>query len=174
MPRSDPDGRLPDAVVPATRDWQRVTFGPFARRAILSVAEALFTDDTLAIDEGAKARFDWLVLDADAMISNGSRQLRAGMRMSILLLELLPLFVVGRFARCSSLPLATRVLYLQRLEAGPITQLALLVVLWKSLLTILYFEHPEAAPHLGHDGRHERHLRVKNKRVLDVVSEVAS
>ena len=149
-------------VVPETRDWQRVTFGPFARRAIRAVAEALFTDDTVR-DEGAPARFDWLVLDADAMISNGSRQLRVGMRISITLLELLPLFVVGRPSRCSTLPLPLRVRYLQRLEAGPITQLALLVVLWKSLLTILWFEHPEAAPHLGHDGRHERHLRVKKR-----------
>lgn len=154
-------------VVPKTRDWQRVTFGPFARRAIRAVAEALFTDDTIA-DAGAPARFDWIVVDADAMISNGSRQLRVGMRISIALLELLPLFVVGRFARCSTLPLPVRVRYLQRLEAGPITQLALLVVLWKSLLTILWFEHPETAPHLGHDGRHERHLRVK-KRSLPLV-----
>ncbi|MEO7093453.1 MAG: hypothetical protein ABI175_09395, partial [Polyangiales bacterium] len=90
----------------------------------------------------------------------------------LVLLELLPLFVVGRLSRCSSLPLATRVLYLQRLEAGPITQLALLVVLWKSVLTIIYFEHPEAAPHLGHDHRHERHLRVK-KRALPLAPEDA-
>jgi hypothetical protein len=173
MPRSEADARLPEAVVPVTRDWQRTTFGPFPRRAIRAVAEALFTDDTAGADEGAAARFDWLVLDADAMISNGSRQLRVGMRVSIVLLELLPVLVVGRLSRCSSLPLPTRVRYLQRLEAGPITQLALLVVLWKSLLTILYFEHPEAAPHLGHDGRHERHLRVK-KRALPLASEAAS
>ena len=171
MPRSEADARLPDAVVPATRDWQRVTFGPFARRAIRAVAEAMFTDQTAPVDEGAKARFEWLVLDADAMISNGSRQLRLGMRCTIVLLELLPLFVVGQLSRCSALPLSTRVRYLQRLEAGPITQLALLVVLWKSLLTILYFEHPEAAPQLGHDGRHERHARVKTKRALPLAPE---
>ena len=150
---------LPDAVVPASRDWERTTFGPFCRRAIRGVAEGLFTDPDDPADRGADARFSWVVEEVDAMVSNGSAQLRFGMRFTIVVVELLPLLIVGAPRLCSSLPLPARVRYLQRLEAGRITQLALLVVLWKTMLTILYFEHPEAAPRTGYDGTHERYKR---------------
>ena len=154
---------LPGAVVPKSRDWERTTFGPFSRRAISGLAEALFTDPDAPADRGAAARFEWVAADADAMISNASGQMRVFMRLTVIALELLPVLFVGRLARCSSLPLDARVRYLQRVEAGKLTQTAMLVVVWKTLLTILYFEHPEAAPRLGYDGRHERWTRIGKK-----------
>lgn len=164
---------LPDAVVPATRDWERRTFGPFARRALRGIGEALFTDPHDPAESNAAARFDWLVDDADAMVSSGSRQLRWGIRIAIVLVELLPLFVIGKPRLASSLSLEQRERYLIELEASRITQLALLAVLFKTFLTVLYFEHPEAAPHLGYDARHDRYkvaLEADEKKRLAVIA----
>ena len=151
------------APEPASRDFERSTFGPFARRAIRGAAEAFFTDPEEPADRGADARMAWLVEDADDMVSHGSTQLQTGLRIAIVVLELLPIFVVGRLALASSLTLDERVHFLRKIETGPITFLALLVVAWKTLLTVLYFEHPEAAPRMGYDGRHDRYKAALQK-----------
>lgn len=148
---------LPDAVVPETRDWQRTTFGPYSKRILRSLAEAFFTDPNDPADRGADQRFAWLVDDVDDFISQASPALRFGTRTALILVELCPLFFVRRFALCSSLSLKEREHYLATVEAATMPRVALLVVMFKTLMTILYFEHPEAAPHLGYDGRHERH-----------------
>jgi len=147
---------LPGAIVPTTRDWQRTTFGPFGKRVLFALAEAFFTDPDDPADRGAAQRFAWLVDDVDDFISQASPSLRWGTRIAALLVELAPLFFIGRFARCSSLPLEERERYLSKVEASAVPRVAVLVVMFKTLMTVLYFEHPEAAPHLGYDGRHER------------------
>jgi len=147
---------LPGAVVPATRDWQRTTYGAFTRRALLGMAEAFFTDPDDPADRGAAQRFAWLVDDVDDFVSQASPSLRYGTRIAAVLVELAPVFFVGRFARCSSLPLEERERYLAKIEASAVPRVAVMVVMFKTLMTVLYFEHPEAAPHLGYDGRHER------------------
>lgn len=147
---------LPGAVVPETRDWQRTTFGPYSKRILRSLAEAFFTDPDDPADRGNEQRFGWLVDDVDDFISQASPALRWGTRAALLLVELLPIFFVRRFALCSSLPLKDREHYLATVEATTTPRVSVLVVMFKTLMTILYFEHPEAAPHLGYDGRHER------------------
>ncbi len=147
---------LPGAVLPATRDWERTTFGPYGRSVLRALAEAFFTDPDDPADRGADHRFAWLVDDVDDFISQASPALRWGTRIALLLVDLAPLFFVGRFARCSSLGLEEREHYLATVEASTVPRVAVLVVMFKTLMTILYFEHPEAAPHLGYDGRHER------------------
>src|SRR5260221_14759068 len=121
---------------PTTRDWERTTFGPFARKVIVGLAEAFFTDPDAPPDEGAAARFEWVSRDADAYVSNASGQMRVGFWCMLLVLELLPLLVVGRFARCSSLPIDVRVRYLEKLDRGRVVVLSLFVTVWKTLLTI--------------------------------------
>jgi hypothetical protein len=144
------------AVIPQTRDWQRKTFGPFGKRVLLALAEAFFTDSNDPADRGAAQRFIWLVDDVDDFISQASPALRWGTRVAALLVEFAPIFFIGRFARCSSLGLEDRERYLATLEASKVPRVAVLVVMFKTVMTVLYFEHPEAAPHLGYDGRHER------------------
>lgn len=147
---------LPNAIVPSTRDWQRTTFGPYGKRILFAMAEAFFTDPDDPADRGAPQRFAWLVDDVDDFISQASPALRWGTRIAAVLVDVAPIFFIGRFARCSSLPLVDRERYLARVEASTVPRVAVLVVMFKTLMTVLYFEHPEAAPHLGYDGRHER------------------
>lgn len=151
---------LPGAVVPATRDWQRSTFGPYGRGVLRALAEAFFTDPDDPSDRGAGLRFDWLVDDVDDFISRASPALRNGVRIALVLIDLAPIFFVGRLRRCGSLSLADRERYLAKIEESQLPRVSLLVVMFKTLMTVLYFEHPEAAPHLGYDGRHERAQRL--------------
>jgi hypothetical protein len=150
---------LPNAVVPQTRDWQRTTFGPYGKRVLRALAEAFFTDPDDPSDRGLEKRFSWLVDDVDDFLSQASPALRYGSRIALMLVDLLPLFFIGRFARSTSLPLEERERYLAKLEATSFPRVSVLVVMFKTLMTVLYFEHPEAAPHLGYDGRHERFSR---------------
>lgn len=168
----DPRHRLPGAVVPATRDWERTTFGPFGRRVLRAIAESFFTDPHVD-DARAPARFDWLVDDVDDFLSQASPSLRTGSRIALVLLEHLPLFLIGKLSRASSLSLEDRTRYLEKVEASNVPYVALLCVMFKTLMTVLYFEHPEAAPLLGHDGRHERFRRVSQTRALPVAQPIA-
>jgi hypothetical protein len=162
---------LPGAVVPKTRDWQRTTFGPLGKKVLLSLAEAFFTDPNDPADRGAAQRFAWLVEDVDDFISQASPSLRWGTRIAAFLVELAPLLFIGRFVRCSSLGLEERERYLAAVEASAVPRVAVLVVMFKTLMTILYYEHPEAAPHLGYDGRHERFRASRTS--LPVIEERA-
>lgn len=143
-------------LAPQTRDWQRTTFGPFGKRVLLGLAESFFTDPNDPADRGAAQRFLWLVDDVDDFISQASPSLRWGTRIAAFLVELAPLFFIGRLSRCSSLALEERERYLAAVEASTVPRVALLVVMFKTVMTVLYYEHPEAAPHLGYDGRHVR------------------
>jgi hypothetical protein len=162
---------LPNAIVPKTRDWQRTTFGPFGKRVLYAIAEAFFTDPNDPSERGGEQRFSWLVEDVDDFVSQASPALRIGTQIAAVLLEFAPLFFIGRFARCSSLPLPDRERYLAKVEASKIPRVAVLVVAFKTVMTVLYFEHPEAAPHLGYDGRHERFRGARAS--LPVVEESA-
>ena len=153
---SIPALKLEPTVVPQTRDWQRTTFGPFGKRVLHAMAEAFFTDPNDPSDRGAAQRFVWLVNDVDDFISQAGPSLRWGTRIAALIVELAPILFIGKLARCSSLALEDRERYLAKFEASTVPRVAVLVVLFKTLMTVLYFEHPEAAPHLGYDGRHER------------------
>lgn len=152
---------LPGAVVPATRDWERTTYGAYEKRVLRAMAEAFFTDPDEPADRGARARFGWLVDDVDDFISQASPTLRWGTRVAVWLVDWLPLFFIGRFSRCENLPLDERERYLATVEESPLPRVAVLVVMFKTLMTILYFEHPEAAPVLGYDGRHERFRNIR-------------
>lgn len=154
--------------MPTTRDWERTTFGPFTRRTIVGLAEAFFTEPGAPHDEHDRARdrYEWTANEADSYVSNASFQMRAGMWLMLVVLELAPLFVVGRLSRCSSLPVDARVHYLEKIDRGRVVLLALFVTVWKTLLTILYFENPEAAATLGYDGKHER-FKAKRPAALE-------
>jgi len=145
---------------PDERDFRRSAFGPTTRPIVRAVAEALFTDPERP-ESMSSERLDWVVAEADDFAGHASKQLGTGLLLALLLLEWLPLLVVGRFSRASSLSVGDRIGYIAKLEGHAIPIFALLVVAWKTMLTFVWFEHPENASALGYDGRHERHLLIK-------------
>jgi hypothetical protein len=144
---------------PDARDFRVHAFGPITRPLVRSLAEALFHDEARPPGEAAE-RYEWVTEQADDFAGHASAQLAMSLRLAAIAVEWLPLIVVGRFTRASSMSAEARSAYVSALERHPISWFALLVVAWKTLLTIVWFEHPENAKELQYDGRHERHLAI--------------
>jgi hypothetical protein len=144
MSRAHPDDAGPGAHL----DWGRSGLGAWQRRIASAALEALLADED---DEGrlvpcsptASARgVDWL----DAALGAGSSDLRRGFVAVSILLEWLPLFVIGAPRRMSRLPLDRRVAYLEALESSRLGLFSMLLVAFKVPLCIPAFEEgPELA-----------------------------
>lgn len=91
-------------------------------------------------------------LDAyDLGIGNASIVVRLGVRVLLMVLEWLPLFVIGKPSRMSRLSLADRVAYFEALERHRWGPLAMLLVATKIPLTIAAYEEGEALRMTGFD-----------------------
>ena len=87
----------------------------------------------------------------DDALGRASSDLRRGFVLLSLLMEWLPLFLVGAPSRMSRLPLARRVAYLEALETSRFGLLAMLLVAFKVPLSIPAFEQGEELASTGFD-----------------------
>jgi hypothetical protein len=87
----------------------------------------------------------------DHAIGRSSADLRRGFAVLTLLMDLLPLFVIGAFSRMSRLPIERRLAYLEALEASRIGLLPMLLVAFKVPLCIAAFEDGEELRRTGFD-----------------------
>ena len=129
--RLEPDGDgLPDA----------------ARIEMRAFAEAFFSRDAGPPDA---ARLDFFVDDFDDFVANlNPRSRRLVLGCLIPVTRGAPL-LVGRPVTLSALPLALRITALERLEKSP-GALGLFAI--KTLASLCYYEHPDAAAEIGWDG----------------------
>jgi hypothetical protein len=134
------------------KDFARTTFGPGSAAIVRALAEAFFSPD----DEVSSERLDGFVADADDFVSRASKTLRFGLVVMLFVIQWTPL-MFGRFSTFTALSTADRVHHLERLEASKITQLPLLVVAYKTVLTMLFYEDEAELRALGYPGP-ERHL----------------
>ncbi len=142
--RSRSEGR-PDA---SDRDWGRRALGPRARRVASSLVEGVLadTDDSGRIVPAAPELTQRTVEGIDLMIGAASPQAQRVWRVGLLLLEWLPIVYVGALRRMSRLPIARRVLYLERVERTRFGLLsALLAGLKVSICVHGYEDNPELA-----------------------------
>jgi hypothetical protein len=135
-----------DRVEPAPRD-----------RALWSVAEALFTTRSGA---PPPARLAWLCDDLRDFLSHAGRRARMLFLFALWVCTWVAPFVVGLLPPFHARTLEQRTRILAHLEHGPMWQTPIILAL-KSILSILYFEHPDAAHEIGFDGackgpEHER------------------
>lgn len=110
---------------------------------MFALAEALF-------DRGAGVpadRLEWVLADLGDFLGRAGHKTRTFFLITLALVEWLPLFM-GRFGRMSRLSPAARVDYLSRLDASP---LAPLLALPKAMVSLVYYEHPEALAETGYD-----------------------
>jgi len=123
------------------RDWGRRAFGPARRRAIASLAEAMFSSENADGVAPAPAALAERVADEfDLLVGAGSNDLRRGFRLLAFLVEWFPVFLLGELSRASRLPLARRLAYLHRLEHARWALVATLFVAFKLPLTMIAFE----------------------------------
>jgi hypothetical protein len=130
------------------RDYTRRTFAPRHRRVLRAFAEALFYDENAPFEEG---RLDALVENCDDFVSRASKTLRFGLTGILDAIRWLPILVIHRFSTFEELSTADRVTMLERMDrAAP--PLPLMLVAYKTILAMLFFEAPRELTDIGYPG----------------------
>ena len=138
------------------RDFRRRTLGPSTRRTARALAEAFFG----AAGHEDPARLEGFVGELDAFISPASKTLRFGLLAMLVLLRWSPL-LFGRLSTFEELSPEARVAQLERLERSRVAQLPLLVVAYKTVMTMLFYEDEAELRALGYPGLERQRWRRK-------------
>lgn len=141
------DGEPGSALAPLRHEDGR----PIVARGFVSglrvVAEAVF-----ATGAGAPPaeRLDWLCLELEDFLARAGSQTRLTLRLALLAISVLAPLVVLRFTPLKRMPVAERARAIGQLEHSSLGAPVLAI---KALLCVLYYEHPDAAEEIGHDGQ---------------------
>lgn len=139
------------APITKTKDFRRTTFRPKHRPVVRALAEAFFSPDGEVSDE----RLDAFVDEFDAYVSPASKSLRFGLLVLLFVLRWSPLLFF-RPKTFEELSLADRLTHLERLERSKVGQLALVVISFKTMMTMIFYEDEAELRGLGYPGE-ERH-----------------
>jgi hypothetical protein len=125
----------------------------FAETALRAACEAVMCDED---DQGELLPPGVEVLDRSmAWVKGALAATTSGLprafTLLVLALELLPVFVIGRFSRMSRLPIAERIAYLEALETHRVGWLSLLFTAIKVPITIPCFEFGDELRETGYD-----------------------
>ena len=132
-----------------------------------ALAEALFDHEPPVPQE----RLDGFAEEVDRFVSPASKTLRFGLLLMLDVIRILPPFVIGRFAMFENVPLEARVEMLQRLERSKLAPLTLVLIAYKTILTLLFFENERELMATGYTGPD----RVRwQKKALPVLSQAPS
>lgn len=124
---------------------------------VRAIAEAMFSED----GEVEPARLDAHVGEVDAFVSAASKTLRFGLRVALALVRFAPVLFLLRLRTLERLPLDERVAVLRRLERSRLTELSLAFIGWRTVMTIVFYEHPSELRALGYAGEERsRHRRL--------------
>lgn len=141
-----------------TKDFARTTLRASHRPVVRALAEAMFSPDGEIPDD----RLDSFVDEVDAFISPASKTLRFGLVLMLIVIRWSPLLFF-RFKTFDEMSVDDRVKHLERLEHSKVKQLPLLVVAYKTVLTMLFYEDEEEQRAIGYPGaERKRYLRVVN------------
>ena len=131
-----------------------------------ALTEAFFTDDEPLTPE----RLDTFVDDVDDHMSRASKTLRFGLVLMIEALRLLPPVLVRRFALFDDLPIEERVSMLRRMDRSAFPIFPLIIVAFKTLMTMGWFEDERMLRSMGYPGE----ARERYKRSLPLVATKAA
>jgi hypothetical protein len=135
-----------------TKDFRRTTLRPRHRPIVRALAEALFSPDGEATPE----RLDAFVDDLDGFISPASKTLRFGLVMMLNVLRWSPLFF-GKLRLFEDMTVEERIHHLERLDRSKVKQLPLIVVAYRTVMTLLFYEDPKELADLGYPGNARKH-----------------
>lgn len=134
-------------------DYPRDGLWNISRTAAYAAAEALLADE----DEngravpGAQIACERAVQSFGHSVGRTGTDLRRGLNLVFVLVELLPLFLVGIPSRMSRLPIEKRIHYLETLEGSSIGLLSMLFIAVKVPLCMPAFEEGEELALTGFD-----------------------
>lgn len=129
----------------------KATLSSGAQRQVRAFAEALFAREE---DEAGlplappKERMDWFVTDIDDFVHHLNLRARLLFLLCIYAVSLLAPLLSGRFGTLAGLPLAARV---EALEAFEKTPAALALFAARAVVSLVYYEHPDAAREIHWD-----------------------
>jgi len=129
---------------------------------VRAMAEAMFSED----GEASAARLDALVTDVDVHVSAASKPVRLGLRLALLVVRIAPVLFFVSLTSIERLPLAARVALLSRLERSPLSALSLAFIGWRTVMTLVFYEHPTELAALGYTSNE----RTRYKRGLPVLA----
>lgn len=143
-----------------TKDFRRTTLRPRHRPIVRALAEALFSPD----GEASPERLDAFVDEVDDFISPASKTLRFGLVMMLYVLRFSPLLFVLQTRKLrlfDDMTVEERVHHLERLDKSKVKQLPLIVVAYKTVMTMLYYEDEQELRGLGYPGHaRKRYLKM--------------
>jgi hypothetical protein len=146
----------PPLPVTHVRDYTRRTFAPRHLRVVETFAEALFHDPGAPFEPG---QLEALAVNCDQFVSPASKTLRFGLRAILDVVRWLPLLVIGKLATFEELSLADRMRMLERMDrARP--PLPLMLVAYKTILAMLFFEDPKELAATGYPGPERRRWKL--------------
>jgi hypothetical protein len=127
-----------------------------SQRIAWAVTEALLCDEDErgALVPASPAACARAVAGLDDSLGRSSGDLRRGFAVLAILIEFLPLFVIGAPRRMSRLPLDRRLAYLEALEMSRVGLLCMLLVAFKIPLCVPAFEEGEELLSTGFDREH--------------------
>lgn len=127
-----------------------------------AIAEAMFSEDGEVDD----TRLDEHVDEVDAHVTSASRTLCISLRMLLFVVRISPVLMLFRMRTLEKLSVAERVVVLSRLERSKLTGLSLAFVGWRTVMTLVFYEHPVELRALGYTTNE----RVRYKRALPVMA----
>lgn len=142
-------------VALVTKDFERTTLKLGHKVVVRALAEAMFSHD----GEVEAERLDAFVDDVDGFISPASKTLRFGLLVMLFALRWSPLFFL-RFTPFDALTVDERVRHIERLERSKIKQLPLLVVAYKTVLTMIFYEDEQEQRAIGYPGDERRRWKM--------------
>jgi hypothetical protein len=114
--------------------------------AARALAEAIFSTTS---GPPPRDRLDWLMRELDDFLGRSGVRTRTVLRLSIFVVSWLAPLLTFRVRPLRALALPARIDALERLERS---RAALPLLATKAILSVLYYEHPDAAREIGFDG----------------------
>lgn len=127
------------------------TLSEGTRRHVRAFAEALFSRD---VDEAGspvappEARMAWFITDIDDFVAHLNLRARWLFHLCIYAVSLLAPLLSGRFGTLAGLPLPARIAALEAFEQTPA---ALALFAARAIVSLVYYEHPDAAREIHWD-----------------------
>lgn len=142
----------------------RSTLTPNDRIVLRAIAEAMFSQDGEVEPERLDAHLD----EVDRFISSASKPLRLGLRITLFVVRIAPLLFFFRMRMLENLSVDDRVALLTRLERSRLAGLSLAFIGWRTVMTLVFYEHPVELRSIGYTSE-ERKVYKRRLPALVVV-----
>jgi len=135
---------------------ERSTLSEGDRVVVRAIAEAMFSED----GEVERARLDAHVEEVDRYVSHASKPVRLGLRIALFIVRVAPILLFYRLRAREQLGVAERVVVLSRLERSRLSDLSLMFVGWRTIMTLVFYEDAAELRAIGYGDERKQYKRA--------------